>query len=59
MVLAVIDPTKSEPDNPGVTVAATASTSCICIVDFAKTSSIKNGRFSKCLLEAISGTTPP
>ena len=44
-VLAVIDPTKSEPAKPGVTVAATASISFIFNFDFAKTSSIKNGRF--------------
>ena len=59
IVLAVIDPTKRDPANPGVTVAATASISFISKFDFKKTCSIKKGRFSRCLLEAISGTTPP
>ena len=59
MSAVVIDPIRRDPANPGVTVAATASISCICNFDFKKTCSIKNGRFSRCLLEAISGTTPP
>ena len=59
LTIVVIDPINKEPDKPGVTVEAMASTFSINSPESIRTFSIRNGKASTWRLEAISGTTPP
>ena len=57
--LAVIEPTRKQPTNPGATVDAIKSISSILIFDSSKALSKSKVYNSKCFLAASSGTTPP
>ena len=52
-------PTSKEPRRPGFCVTAIASTSLTVMLAFFKVSSKTIVIFSVCILDAISGTTPP